>query len=161
MSTQTIELYFGENHDRLDELFRQFQMNKEIYFSKAKECFKAFKFGLERHIAVEEEILFPVFEEKTALWDTGPTVVMRSEHREIEKALEAIHKKVQKNDPGCDREETELIALLKRHSRKEKNILYPLLDELTEFEERNEIFKKIQDFPEEKHKTCCCQMKLD
>lgn len=153
---QSIESYFSEDHDRLDELLRQFQLNKEINFSKAKEYFKSFKSGLMHHIAIEEEILFPVFEEKTGLKGVGPTTVMRKEHRDIEKALEAIHVKVQKKNPGSDKEEQTLITLLKEHDHKEENILYPMIDELATAEERREIFDRALNIPEEKFKNCSC-----
>ena len=46
----------------------------------------------------EEDILFPVWETSTGI-EGGPTHVMRAEHKQIGQALEAIHKKVQVQDP--------------------------------------------------------------
>ena len=70
--------FFGQDHDRLDELFKTFQKFKRSDFAKAKEAFKEFKFGLQRHIVWEEDILFPLWEEKTGVSDGGPTFVMRT-----------------------------------------------------------------------------------
>ena len=39
-------------------------------FSK-KEAFKEFKLGLQRHIVWEEELLFPIWEEKTGMVEDG------------------------------------------------------------------------------------------
>ena len=155
MSYKNIELYFGEDHDRLDEYFKQFQLYKDSDFRKARESFKMFKLSLQRHIAWEEDVLFPVFEQKTGLHDTGPTAVMRLEHRQVERALEEIHKKVQRSDRSSDRDEAPLLQLLKRHSDKEENIVYPMLDEMTTREERNEMYAKMRNMPESRYKNCC------
>jgi regulator of cell morphogenesis and NO signaling len=51
----TIRTYYERDHDRLDELFTTFQRLKRSDFAKAKEAFKEFKVGLQRHIVWEEE----------------------------------------------------------------------------------------------------------
>ena len=92
MSEQkTITAFFEQDHDRLDELFKTFQQLKRSDFAKAKEAFKEFKVGLQRHIVWEEDLLFPLWEKKTGRSEEGPTVVMRAEHRQIGQQLEAIH----------------------------------------------------------------------
>src|SRR5690348_904548 len=87
---RTISRFFQGDHDRLDALLQSFQTLKRHNFSKAKEAFMQFKSGLERHIRWEEEILFPLWEDKTGMSDGGPTFVMRQEHRRIEEQLRAI-----------------------------------------------------------------------
>jgi iron-sulfur cluster repair protein YtfE (RIC family) len=42
----------------------------------------------------EENILFPLFEAKAGMRGSGPTAVMRAEHRRIGDCLEAIYQKV-------------------------------------------------------------------
>jgi len=76
---QAITKFMGQDHDRLDELFREFQTLKGSDFAKAKHAFSEFKRGLQRHIVWEEEILFPLFEHQTDIQDRGPTAVMRME----------------------------------------------------------------------------------
>ena len=83
MNEQSVSIYYGQDHDRLDDLFTKHQQLKRTDFAKAKEYFKEFKFGLQRHIVWEEDILFPLFEEKTGMRGGGPTAVMRMEHRII------------------------------------------------------------------------------
>ena len=79
MSEQkTISEFYEQDHDRLDELFKTFQKLKRSDFAKAKEAFKEFKFGLQRHIVWEEGVLFPLWEEKTGMSEGGPTFVMRA-----------------------------------------------------------------------------------
>lgn len=155
MIKESIKIYFEADHDRLDELFRNFQKLKRVDYPKAKGFFKEFKFGLQRHIVWEEEILFPLFEQKTGLIDNGPTQVMRIEHRQIGEYLEAIHKKVQKQDPDSDEEEQMLLSLLSVHNQKEENILYPAIDTVITDTERTAAFTAMNTLPEERYKTCC------
>jgi iron-sulfur cluster repair protein YtfE (RIC family) len=151
----SVQTSFATDHDRLDELFVQFQNTKRSDYAKAKEFFKQFKFGLQRHIVWEESILFPLFEKKTGMFETGPTQVMRYEHRRIGALLEAIHKKVQQQDPNSDSEERALLEALSAHNQKEETVLYPTLDRLTKDVERAEAFTAMEKVPEEAYKVCC------
>src|SRR3954464_13618529 len=95
MSVQkTITEFFEQDHDRLDELFKTFQQSKRSEFPKAEEAFTGFKFGLQRHIVWEEDVLLHLWEKKTGMSDSGPTPAMLNEHRQIGQLLEAIHRKV-------------------------------------------------------------------
>jgi iron-sulfur cluster repair protein YtfE (RIC family) len=158
MSEQkTICEFYEQDHDRLDELFKTFQKLKRSDFAKAKEAFKAFKFGLQRHIVWEEDVLFPLWEEKTGMSEGGPTFVMRAEHRQIGQQLEAIHGKVADQNPDSDQEEQALLDLLGPHNMKEERVLYPAIDQLTSPEERETVFRNMNDIPEERYKLCCGQ----
>jgi iron-sulfur cluster repair protein YtfE (RIC family) len=156
LATQvTVKSSFAADHDRLDDLFVQFQKTKRTDYSRAKEFFKEFKFGLQRHIVWEESILFPLFEMKTGMYHTGPTEVMRQEHRRIGELLEAIHQKVKQQDPNSDQDELALLAALAAHNEKEETILYPAIDRLTSDEEKSEAFAAMEKVPEEAYKICC------
>ncbi len=158
MSEKSIKVYFEADHDRLDNLFKKFQEFKRVDFPKARECFKEFKIGLQRHIVWEEEILFPLFEKKTGM-TSGPTQVMRIEHRQIRDFLEAIHKKVQEpsalGGPGSDPEESGLLSVLSAHNQKEEAILYPAIDRLLSDEDRAYVFGAMKKIPEERYQKCC------
>ena len=155
MSEQkTITEFFEQDHDRLDELFKTFQQSKQSDFPKAKEAFKEFKFGLQRHIVWEEDLLFPIWEQKTGMSDSGPTPVMRNEHRQIGQELEAIHQKVANQNPDSDQEEQALLDLLGSHNRKEERALYPAIDKVTSAEERQAVFLNMHNIPEERYRLC-------
>jgi len=153
MTTSILE-YFEKVHDRLDDLFKNFQQYKQSDYPRAKEFFVAFKFGLQRHIVWEEEILFPLFEKKTGM-QFGPTYVMRMEHKEIATHLESIHKRVQKADPKSDREEEKLLEALGVHNEKEEAILYPAIDRNLTPEELETVYTAIRNIPEERYLVCC------
>jgi regulator of cell morphogenesis and NO signaling len=156
MSEQnTITAFFEQDHDRLDELFKTFQQLKRFDFAKAKETFEAFKFGLQRHIVWEEDLLFSLWEKKTGRSEEGPSVVMRVEHRQIGQQLEAIHRKVVEQNPDSDQEEQALLDLLGSHNRKEERALYPAIDQVAGPEERETVFQSMKNIPEERYKLCC------
>lgn len=154
---KTITEFFEQDHDRLDELFKTFQQVKRSDFAKAKEAFKGFKAGLQRHIVWEEDLLFPIWEEKTGMSESGPTPVMRNEHRQISQQLEAIHQKVEDQNPDSDQEEQALLDLLGSHNRKEERALYPAIDQVTSVDERETVFRDMKNIPEDRYKLCCGQ----
>ena len=154
---KTISMFYEQDHDRLDELFKTFQKFKRSDFAKAKEAFKEFKFGLQRHIVWEEDLLFPLWEEKAGMSDGGPTFVMRNEHRQIGQLLVAIHDKVADQNPECDQEEQALLNLLGSHNMKEERVLYPSIDQVTNEEERETVFRNMDNIPEERYRASCGQ----
>lgn len=155
IATQSIQAAFAADHDRLDELFVNFRKWKRTDYPKAKEFFKDFKFGLQRHIVWEESILFPQFEHKTGMVKHGPTEVMRMEHRKIADRLEEVHQFVQKQDPNRDHEEELLLEALLEHNQKEEHVLYPALDRLLGDEEKADVFAEMEQLPESACKVCC------
>ncbi len=156
MSEQkTITAYYEQDHDRLDELFKTFQTSKRSDIAKAKEAFKDFKIGLQRHIVWEEELLFPMWEEKTGMVEDGPTPVMRFEHEQIKQLLDAIHRKVESGNLNSDQEEQALLNLLSSHNRKEERALYPAIDNVTNADERATIFSTMNTIPEDRYNACC------
>ena len=155
MPKPTVTQDFAKHHDELDDWFKSFQAQKYQNYGKAKEAFKRFKAGLERHIVWEEELLFPLWEEKTGLTDSGPTFVMRGEHRHIGQRLEALLQKVQNENPDSADEEQALTVLLKAHNMKEERVLYPSLDKLATDQERDDLYEKMELVSEDQYKACC------
>lgn len=155
MFHEKISVTFEQDHDRLDALFTTFQQQKRKDMAKAKEAFVEFKFGLQRHIVWEEDVLFPKWEENSGMAEGGPTQVMRTEHRIIGECLEAIHQKVQANNPDSDLEEQRLVDVLKSHNMKEERILYPSIDQVITDQERAELYQAMKDIPEDRYRTCC------
>jgi len=154
---QTVTAFYEKDHDRLDELFKTFQTSKRSDFIKAKEVFKEFKVGLQRHIVWEEELLFPMWEEKTGMIEDGPTPVMRFEHEQIKQLLEAIHRKVEEQNLDTDQSEQALFNLLSSHNRKEERALYPAIDNVTSAEEREKVFSNMSSIPADRYNSCCSQ----
>lgn len=155
MNDKTVQTSFAHDHDRLDLLLERYRRLKNSDFPQAKQAFREFKFGLQRHIIWEESILFPLFEGKTGMHDSGPTQVMRVEHRIIGQRLEALHDKVRRQDVASEFEEQDLMRALAAHNEKEESILYPAIDRLTTDEEKTAAFAAMDALPEEAYQNCC------
>lgn len=142
MGHPSIHQHYSEDHDRLDDLFRQFQQARTSDGARARALFDEFKAGLERHIVWEEEILFPAFEQKTGITE-GPTQVMRIEHREIKGFLGTIAAKLAAGDFATASEEAGLLAVLGPHNEKEEGILYPMIDRVTDARDLDTIYTEM------------------
>jgi iron-sulfur cluster repair protein YtfE (RIC family) len=118
MTEQTIVSVFQQDHQAIDRALEQYRSLKHFNFQEAKDSFKRFWTGLQRHIVWEEQLLFPVWERKSGLTGGGPTQVMRLEHRRIADLLNAIHEKVQaRNTDGGRRATTGRAAGLSQYER--------------------------------------------
>ncbi|MCL4821526.1 MAG: hemerythrin domain-containing protein [Vicinamibacteria bacterium] len=88
--------------------------------------FAAYTRRLERHIRLEEELLFPLFEVRTGV-SGGPTGVLREEHDELQRvvaeaaaAAEAGHGFAEALDA--------LARTVDEHCVREERVLFPMLD---------------------------------
>jgi len=140
----TILEFMSVDHDRLDNKIKMYSTEKLIDIERAESIFLSFKSELEQHIIWEEDILFPVFEEKTGIKDGGPTSVMRMEHIQIKNHLQEIKRKLRtkKIQDPC-KEEINLVKVLESHNQKEENILYPGIDNITSEQEKEQMIKQM------------------
>ncbi|MBS3073833.1 hemerythrin domain-containing protein [Candidatus Pacearchaeota archaeon] len=140
---KTILSFMGEDHDRLDNIFKDFK-NENIDKNKAKNLFQEFKTELQRHIAWEEEILFLLFENKTGMSNAGPTAVMRTEHKQIKELLEKIRVNLANDNIHARDLENGLIEILTEHNNKEESILYPWIDSSVSEKEKEKAFAEMK-----------------
>lgn len=120
----SVSEFMGNDHDRLDVLFSEFISADEV--DSAVERLAAFDTGLRRHIDWEERILFPEFEQRTGMAESGPTAVMRIEHERIDALLRLIGERCR--TAGVEPAVDELREVLTAHNLKEEMILYPWID---------------------------------
>jgi hemerythrin-like domain-containing protein len=97
--------------------------------ARAAAEFEAFAAALARHIGVEEEQLFPAFEQRTGMTDGAPAM-MRMEHAEMRELLDGLRAAVGAGDAAefLGLSDT-LNILIQQHNLKEEQVLYALLDE--------------------------------
>jgi uncharacterized protein (DUF2249 family)/hemerythrin superfamily protein len=136
------------DHDRLEVIEEAaFRARERSEFGGAIATWADFSRGLQRHIRFEEELLFPLFEERSGLSpEAGPTAVMREEHAEIRQILARIGEEIA--SPGAEAETARrrLSYALAEHNVKEEEILYPAIDEFLSPEESDDLVWKIQSF---------------
>jgi uncharacterized protein (DUF2249 family)/iron-sulfur cluster repair protein YtfE (RIC family) len=143
---RTVTELLQTDHRRLDAIYERFEKAvKEDRWDEASRDFKEFATGLKRHIRSEEEILFPVFEEKTGMVDAGPTAVMRMEHTDIKALLDKIVAATDGKEAAEVKDSANALTLiLADHNMKEEHILYPESDSFLNDSERSDVVKKAQ-----------------
>ncbi len=126
----TISAFLTADHRHGDELFASAgQTAAGGDWAGCRQGLDAFRQVLKHHMDVEEQVLFPAFEQATGL-SAGPTRVMRREHRELLALLDRVAAAVAARDvPGFRRAAEPFTALMNQHSAKEENVLYPLCDQ--------------------------------
>ena len=136
----------GEDHRRLDAIFRQAaRLAHAGSFADAVRRFEEFRCGLERHIEMEERVLFPAFERMTEMAG-GPTAEMRVEHVEVRRLMDAVGTSLRAEDfAGLLEGVRELVTVLEGHNAKEENVLYPTVDRSVGSDrEREELVQRMQ-----------------
>lgn len=126
----TIRSLMTDDHRHCDDLFAAAEKavgNKTVPAAVA--AFRLFQAAMLAHFAAEEATLFPAFEAKTGM-NTGPTQVMRLEHRQMRSLLEAAGEALQAGllDDYLGQAEA-LLIMMQQHNMKEENVLYPMCDQ--------------------------------
>ena len=151
----SIRAAYVADHEHLDALLKCFRQWKWSNIARAREFFNEFEVGLRQHMATEEKVLFPLFEQKSFKSQTRPTEVMRREHRQIASALEAVNEKICARDPNSENEEYALLAALAVHNEYEQNILCATLDRLLSDAEKAEALAEMEKVPEAAREVDC------
>jgi len=125
----TIKSYLEADHARCDALFAQAESAVGSGdWQQAAAALDLFAAALGRHLAMEEDVLFPAFEQATGN-AAGPTAVMRSEHHRLRDitadARTALERRA--SDDFFAAAETMQI-MMGQHNLKEEGILYPMAD---------------------------------
>jgi iron-sulfur cluster repair protein YtfE (RIC family) len=137
----------GWDHERLARLeVAAFVARAAGEAETAEKWYAAFSSALRRHIAVEEEFLFPVFEKRLGLSPSvGPTDVLRREHGEILQLVGEILRTIGDRAKLPDEARAAFHEVLEKHHLKEEEILYPALDYALSPSESDALVAKIQD----------------
>jgi iron-sulfur cluster repair protein YtfE (RIC family) len=146
---QRVSAAFCSDHERLARLeVDAFVARAAGDTAAAAARYETFSAGLRRHIAIEEELLFPLFEKRAGLFpESNSTEEMRMEHQEILRLLGEILRTI--GDPAKlpDQARAAFHEILEEHLRKEEGLLYPALDVVLTPEESQELVVRVQAFP--------------
>ncbi len=143
---------FEEDHRRLDAIAKEMLHEATAGRVRAVVLAHTFADGLRRHIRIEEHVLFPVYEARTALIARGPTRAMRREHRALERylidleiAAEAYRTAPTRDEARADllRAERCLSAVVADHNEKEERGLFPTIDRTSAHAEREDMLRKV------------------
>ena len=92
-------------------------------------AWRKFEQATRRHLAMEEEVMFPAFEAASGMGESGPTVVMRQEHQQMRALLDQIGLAIDAGDgeEALDLGDT-LHMLTQQHNIKEEGMLYSMAE---------------------------------
>lgn len=122
--------YLTRHHKECDEVFVRSEESASSgdWVAVERDCSRYLK-EMKRHLAMEEDLLFPAFQEKSGIMG-GPTEIMRMEHDQMRAIFEELGVAVRAKDAEqyLGLSET-LLVLMQQHNMKEEGILYPMLDQ--------------------------------
>ena len=126
----SIKQFMAQDHRDCDLLFAKAEnAAAKDDWAAASQAFNTFVHAMERHLGVEEQVLFPAFEEETGVL-TGPTEMMRMEHDQMRTLFAEMKDamKQQNSDDYLGAAET-LLIMMQQHNMKEEQILYNMMDQ--------------------------------
>lgn len=125
----SIGSYLERDHARCDALLRTTQQSvRGADWRQARLDMAAFQHALERHLLIEERILYPAFERAIGR-AVSPTAAMRGEHLRIRAVAQRLSDTVLARDMGSFVQHAEsLLLTLHQHSEKEEGVLYPMIE---------------------------------
>ncbi len=126
---QPISDYMNRHHRHCDEAFaRAEDMAAARDWTGLEREGGTFLREMERHIELEEKLLFPAFEEKTGM-TRGPTEMMRMEHDQMRAMFAQMRTAIEAKDAELYLGVADtLLILLQQHNMKEESMMYPMLD---------------------------------
>ena len=130
LTEMKIKEFMAQNHKDCDLLFAKAENAASTGdWETASLAFNEFVQAMERHLGIEEQELFPAFEQETGVV-TGPTEMMRMEHEQMRGLFTEMSDalKQQHSDDYLGIAET-LLILMQQHNIKEEQILYSMMDQ--------------------------------
>lgn len=127
----TISEFMKQDHKDCDLLFAKAEnAASEENWDTASQALAVFIKAMDRHFGVEEQELFPAFEQETGMM-TGPTDMMRMEHDQMRSLFAEMQDALeQKNSDDYLGVAETLLILMQQHNVKEEQILYGMIDDL-------------------------------
>ena len=126
---QLISDYMNKHHRHCDDAFaRAEDMAAARDWTGLERDGGTFLREIERHIGLEEKLLFPAFEGKTGMM-SGPTEVMRMEHAQMRGMFAQMRTAIEAKDAKQYLGVAETLGiLLRQYNMKEETMMYLMLD---------------------------------
>ncbi len=129
---QGLTAWFARCHRTCDDLWAQVETAVE----KGNEAeivstTSQFVAKTQKHLQIEEELLFPMLGQATGMGTFGPVGVMLAEHEQMKRLLQLIeeHSQNGNGEQVIDLGDT-LLMLTQQHNIKEEQILYPMSEDV-------------------------------
>jgi hemerythrin-like domain-containing protein len=129
-TSPSLQEFFALDHRRCDEKWAEVEAAAQAGDMQLEmENWRSFQDEMLRHLRMEEEVMFPAFEQATGMTDSGPTFMMRSEHEQMRGLIEQMRGVADGEDYDelIDLGDT-LLMLIQQHNQKEEQMLYPMAE---------------------------------
>lgn len=127
--SETISSFLTADHRACDEIFAEMENAvASDNWSDSEKKFDAFVTDLYHHFDMEEQIMFPAFEQKTGMTG-GPTQMMRMEHDQMRSVVGQMKTDIDsKNKDHFFGLSESLMMIMQQHNMKEEQMLYAMAD---------------------------------
>ncbi len=131
-----IKEYMTQDHRACDEAFANMENAvHEENWTESKKLFESFASDLIYHFDMEEKVMFPAFEARSASAHCNPTPVMLMEHEQMKKLVQDMRADIDaKNKEHFFGLSETLMMTMQQHNMKEEQMMYPMVDEAMESE---------------------------
>lgn len=154
---ETISSYLADDHHRCDKLLAKACTSVRAgEWPQAARDLSDFTDALERHLQLEDMIVFPAFE-KALIRINGsaslPTAQMNTEHQRMRAVARRMSDSQATHDAGAFLDHAHTLALsLCLHGEKEEGVLYPLIDRMLQGQ-RDDVISAMRAFGAFDHLT--------
>src|SRR5262249_59303313 len=140
-------------HSELERLFDKHQralLSKDLEGALA--TLKTFENELGRHIALEDEVLVPLYAAKGGEVEGGTLAIFHAEHRKLQEMSTSLVRSTEALESSSDvlgsilkllDQEAVFKGLFSHHATREENLLFPKLEACTTAAEWKRVFRKI------------------
>lgn len=115
----------------------------------AQAAWQKYDASMRRHLAMEDEVLFPAFEARSDATGESPVAALKLEHEQMEGLLDQIAEAIDAADTelAIDLGDT-LLMLVQQHNAREEDMLYPEAEKLLtgEWDELSAALAEYEDF---------------
>ncbi len=146
----TIKDYMTKEHRACDESFADMENAvHEENWKEAKRLFELFASDLLYHFDMEEKVMFPAFETRSASAHCNPTPMMIMEHEQMKILVQDMRTDVDaKNKEHFFGLSETLMMTMQQHNMKEEQMMYPMVDEVMEAE-NGMLLDEMKELPRE------------
>lgn len=143
-----IATFMTKDHRDCDHTFVEFENQLPGRdWSQLDRLWQDFSIHLSSHLAMEEQVMFPAFEQATGIVN-GPTAMMRMEHDQMRELIKNMDTALSNEDDQAAQGIAEtLMFMMQQHNMKEENMLYPMCDQNTDSSAIIEQMQQLQNEP--------------
>ncbi|MEF8847570.1 MAG: hemerythrin domain-containing protein [Candidatus Thermoplasmatota archaeon] len=131
------------DHKKIESLLDKFEENVDKGYEVMNDSFKAFEWRLEKHLFVEEKVIFTKYQPENISEDYKMLPELTKQHNYLINELKKMRKDIkEKNTPSGF---YEFKRYLEKHRNFEEENVYPKLDKSLTTKQKSEMIEKMNE----------------